>query len=120
LSHIVTIATKIHDAAAVAAACRRLGLAEAVPGTARLYDNKAEGLLVRLPGWRYPAVVDVLTGLVHYDNFQGRWGEFRELERFRQAYAVEKARLEARKQGYAVSEQALADGSIKLSIVEGP
>jgi hypothetical protein len=120
LSHIVTIATKIHDAAAVAAACHRLGLADAVQGTARLYGGEAAGLLVRLPGWRYPAVVDVLTGLVHYDNFQGRWGEFRELERFRQAYAVEKAKLEARKKGYAVSEQALQDGSIRLQLVEGP
>jgi hypothetical protein len=32
---------------------------------------------------------------------------------------VEKAKLEARKRGCAVSEQALADGSIKLQIVEG-
>ena len=33
-------------------------------------------------------------------------------------YAVEKAKLEARKQGHAVSEQALQDGSIKLQIIE--
>jgi hypothetical protein len=32
---------------------------------------------------------------------------------------VEKAKLEARRQGYQVSEQALHDGSIKLQIVEG-
>ncbi len=33
--------------------------------------------------------------------------------------AVEKTRLEARKKGYAVSEQQLEDGSIKLQIQEG-
>ena len=32
--------------------------------------------------------------------------------------AVEKAKLEARKKGYSVSEQALNDGSIRLQIVE--
>jgi hypothetical protein len=32
---------------------------------------------------------------------------------------VEVVRLEARKKGYQVSEQALADGSIKLQLVEG-
>ena len=49
MSHIVTIATKIHDPAAVASACRRLNLAEPVQGTARLYSGEATGLLVGLP-----------------------------------------------------------------------
>jgi hypothetical protein len=62
---------------------------------------------------------DVLTGAIHFDNFVGQWGEPAELNRFLQAYAVEKARLEARKKGYAVSEQQLQDGSIRLQIQEG-
>jgi hypothetical protein len=36
-----------------------------------------------------------------------------------QSYAVEKAKLEARKKGYQVNEQQLQDGSIKLQIIEG-
>ena len=32
--------------------------------------------------------------------------------------AVEKAKLEARKKGYSVSEQPLQDGSIRLQIIE--
>jgi hypothetical protein len=44
------------------------------------------------------------------------WGAQRELDRFLQAYAVEKTRLEARRQGHSVSEQALADGSISLTV----
>src|SRR6202790_1619564 len=107
MSHIVTIQTRLHDPAAVAAACKRLGLAEPVHGKAKLYSGEAEGLLLQLPGWRYPAVIDVLTGAVRYDNFQERWGEQQHLDRFLQAYAVEKAKLEARKKGYAVHEQAL-------------
>lgn len=44
------------------------------------------------------------------------WGEQQQLDRFLQAYAVEKARIEARKQGHTVTEQPLADGSIKVTI----
>jgi hypothetical protein len=119
MSHIVTIQTKVHDLAAVRAACRRLGLAEPVHGTTHLYSGEATGLLVQLSGWQYPAVCDVLTGTIHFDNFGGHWGDPAELNRFLQAYAVEKARLEARKKGYAVSEQQLQDGSIRLQIQEG-
>jgi hypothetical protein len=117
MSHLVTIHTKVRDPAAVTAACRRLGLAEPVPGTTHLYSGEATGLLVQLPGWQYSAVIDVRTGTLHYDNFEGRWGAQKELDRFLQAYAVERAKSAARAQGYAVREQALTDGSIKLQFI---
>ena len=44
------------------------------------------------------------------------WGAAQELEKFLQAYAVEKAKIEARRKGHSVTEQALADGSVKLTI----
>jgi hypothetical protein len=119
VSHIVSIQTRVHDPAAVAAACRRLGLPPPAEGTARLFSGEATGLLLRLPGWQYPVVIDTLTGTLRYDNFEGRWGDPAQLERFLQAYAVERCRAEARKKGYAVTEQQLQDGSIKLSLVEG-
>ena len=120
MSHVVSLQTRVHDPAAIAAACRRLGLAEPVHGKARLYGGEAEGLLLELPGWRYAAVIDTASGVVAYDNFSGRWGEQRHLNGFLQAYAVERAKLEARKKGFQVSEQSLQDGSIKVQIIEGP
>ena len=119
MSHLVSIKTRIHDPAAIAAACQRLGLPQPVQGTAQLYSGEASGLLLQLPGWQYPAVIDLGSGVVQYDNYEGRWGEPAELGRLLQMYAVEKAKLEARKQGYAVSEQALSDGCIRVQIVEG-
>jgi hypothetical protein len=119
MSHIVTIHTKVHDPVAVGAACRRLGLAEPVQGTAKLFSGEAVGMIVQLPGWDYPAVFDTLTGQAHYDNFGGHWGDQAQFDRFLQAYAVEKTRLEARKKGYTFTEQQLTDGSIRLQIVEG-
>jgi hypothetical protein len=119
MSHVVTIQTKVHDPAAVAAACLRLGLPVPTQGTASLFSGEATGLLVQLPGWEYPAVIDTLTGTVRFDNYSGHWGEQQHLDRFLQMYAVEKAKLEARKKGYTVSEQALQDGSIKVQVIEG-
>ncbi len=119
MSHVVMLQTKVHDPVAVAAACQRLNLAPPLHGTAQLYSGEAEGLLVQLPGWQYPVVIDTLSGVVRYDNYQGYWGEQQHLDRFLQLYAVERAKLEARKKGYTVSEQSLQDGSIKLKMIEG-
>jgi hypothetical protein len=119
LSHIVTVQTKIHDPAAVTAACQRLGLPEAAQGTAKLFSGEATGLLVRLPEWIYPAVIDIQSGEIRYDNYEGAWGGQQHLDKFLQMYAVEKAKLEARKKGHTVTEQTLQDGSIKLQIIEG-
>jgi hypothetical protein len=119
MSHIVTIKTRLRDPLALSAACRRLGLEVPTPGTVRLFSGEASGLIVQLPGWRYPAVVDTDTGQVRYDNYGGVWGDPSQLDRLLQAYAVEKARIEARKAGHTVTEQALSDGSIQLTIHAG-
>ena len=116
MSHIVTIATQVRDAEAIRSACRRLGLAAPIEGTTKLFTSTATGLAIQLPGWRYPAVCQLDTGQVQFDNFGGHWGQQKELDHFLQAYAAEKAKIEARKKGYSVTEQALSDGSIKLTI----
>ena len=116
MSHIVTIKTEIRDAAAVRAACRRLGLAEPVHDTVKLFSGEVTGLAVKLPDWQYPVVCDTASGQVRYDNFNGRWGDQKHLDKFMQAYSVEKAKLEARRRGHSTTEQTLADGSIKLLI----
>jgi hypothetical protein len=119
LSHIVSIKTEVSDPEGVSAACRRLGLAQPVHGTAELYQAQATGLLVVLPGWLYPVVIDTTTAQVQFDNYEGAWGDQAQLHHLLQAYAVEKARIEARKRGHNVVEQALPDGSIKLTIQVG-
>jgi hypothetical protein len=119
MSHVVTLHTRLHDPAALAAACQRLCLAAPVEGTAELYSGQASGHIVRLPGWTYPVVVDTLTGAARFDHFEGRWGDPRELDKLLQMYAIEKCRIEARRRGYAVTEQQLENGSVRLQIVEG-
>lgn len=119
MSHIVSIQTKVRDPVAVRSACERLKLPQPTHGTFKLFTSTATGFGVQLPEWRYPVVCDTTTGQLAYDNFGGRWGETSQLDRFLQGYATEKCRLEARRQGHTVTEQTLADGSIKLTIQVG-
>ena len=116
MSHIVTIQTQVRDAVAIGAACQRLGLPQSIEGEAQLFSSTARGTIVRLPDWQYPVVCDTSNGCLHYDNFEGRWGDPKQLDRFLQIYAVEKTRLEAHKRGYSVTEQAQQDGSIRVQI----
>ena len=119
MSHIVQIKTEVRDAIAVQEACQRLGLDAPVLGTVTLFATEASGLLVRLPGWIYPVVFDTRSGQVRFDNYGGRWGEQVQLDRFLQAYAVEKTKIEARRKGHTVFEQTLDHGSIKLTVTVG-
>ena len=116
MSHIVTVKTECRDAAAVRAACQRLGLAQPVQGTTKLFSGEVIGLAVQLPDWQYPVVCDLASGQVRYDNFQGRWGDQRQLDRFLQAYAAEKVKIQSRQAGHFVTETQRADGSLKLTI----
>ena len=116
MSHIVTVQTQVRDQAAVLAACQRLGLPPPSQRLVQLFSQSAEGLAIELTGWHYPVVCDLTTGALKFDNYGGAWGQQKELDRFLQAYACEKAKLEARRRGHTVYEQPLADGSIRLSI----
>lgn len=119
LSHIVSIQTEVRDPVAIRSACDRLKLPEPVFGQVKLFSSSATGWTVRLPEWRYPVVADVNTGKLAYDNYNGRWGEQKQLDRFLQGYAIEKAKIEARKIGHSVIEQSLEDGSVKLTVSVG-
>ena len=119
MSHIVTIRTEVRDVEALSLGCDRLKLNRPIHRTAKLFSTEATGYCVELPDWRYPVVCDVESGSVHYDNFNGRWGEQSRLDALLQMYAVEKTRLEARRRGHTVTEQAMADGAIKLTVQVG-
>ena len=119
MSHVVTVQTEVRDAVAARAACERLKIPEPSEGVFRLFSGEVTGLGVNLPGWRYPAVFNTQTGHANYDTFNGRWGQETELHRFLKMYAAEKVKLEASAKGHTVTEQELADGSLKLTVHVG-
>ena len=75
MSHIVSLNVEIRDAAAIRAACQRLGLPQPVQGKTQLFSGEVEGMAVQLPNWQYPIVADLASGQLRYDNFGGRWGD---------------------------------------------
>ena len=124
MSHIVEIKTEVRDEAAVQSACSRLHLPRATRGTFELYSSTETGLAIELPNWKYLVVATSgesgqLTGRLRFDNYNGRWGSQESLDQFLQIYAVEKAKIEARKKGHSVVEQRLDNGSIKLTVNVG-
>ena len=116
MSHIVTVRTQVRDPLAIQSACSRLKLAVPVYGAAKLFVGEKIGWAVKLTGWIYPVVFNTSTGEVDFDNYGGMWGQQQELDQFLQAYAVEKAKIEARKSGYTATEQTLTDGSIRVCV----
>ncbi len=119
MSHVVTIAVSVRNAEVLASACRRLRIGQPIAGRHQLYAEAVEGLGVSLPRWRYPVVFDIRGGQVFFDDFGGLWGERAQLDRLLQSYAIEQATSTARRQGYAVVEQARQDGSVRLELIPG-
>ena len=119
VSHVVQIQTQVRDPATIAAACRRRQLPPPINGTHQLFTSTVSGWGVQLPDWRFPVVCQTENGHLHFDDYGGRWGDRQHLDKFLQAYAVERATLEARRQGHTVLEQPLPDGSIKLTVSIG-
>lgn len=116
MSHIVQIKTEVKDEAAVRAACLRLKWEQPTFGNFQVFSVNRTGLGVKLPQWQYPVVIDLNTGAVDFDNYNGMWGKQETLDSFMQAYTIEKAKLEAAKNGYSVYEENLTDGSVKLTV----
>jgi hypothetical protein len=117
VSHIVTVKAEIKNPVALTLACARLGLVAPKQGNHKLYSGKAiSGLAISLPGWKYPVVVDSVSGEVHYDNYNGHWGSQAQLDKLLQRYAVEATLAVTESLGYGCEEVLLEDGSIELVV----
>jgi hypothetical protein len=76
------IVTTVHDPAALAATCRRLGLPPPEEGGVRLDAEEVFGQVVRLTGLHGPLVCDTLTGLVAYHPYDNAFAPYHRIMRF--------------------------------------
>lgn len=119
MSHTTTIDLQFKHEAAILAAARELNLPVPVRGTASLYQSHSKnlsGLIVRLPGWKFPVIIDTATGTAQFDNYNGMWGSNAELNKFKQLYGVHAAQNLLRQQGKTFTRKTLTNGSIQLTI----
>jgi gamma-glutamylcyclotransferase (GGCT)/AIG2-like uncharacterized protein YtfP len=117
MSHTMNIALSMNDVEALKRAARRMGCRVVENAKVQLYSSVEEGTAVYLPGWRYPAVVKD-DGSVACDTYNGQWGDEKKLNELTAYYGLEKAKLEAEKQGYSVEEVEEND-TIKLRVYCG-
>jgi len=138
MSHVVRIKTELRDLAAIQAACNRLGWTLNEGATTYKWWGRymgdsplpegftAEDLgkcthSITVAGATYQiGLVKQNTGFLPLWDYWSSGGLKKSTgETLAQAYAIEKAKIEARKQGHSVTEKALADGSVELTITTG-
>lgn len=116
MSHMVKVKTQMRNKAVQAAACKRLKLKAPVQGSHSFMDGKtAKGSVIQLSGWQYPIVIEE-SGECRFDNYNGRWGKIEELNKLKQAYAVESV-LSVAAGRYRVNEIPQANGGVKLQLL---
>lgn len=122
MSHFTEIKTQIRDIAALREACTELGIPLLDKTTARGYAGQTRqgDYVIRLKGpydiavnrqddGTFGLTTDWWAGHVEKEVGSG-------FGRLLQLYGVHKTRLEAKRKGYTVKRQTLADGAIKLTI----
>jgi hypothetical protein len=140
MSHVAEIEIEITDLAALAAGCRRLGLVFKDGQRSYKWYGRWEGdyplpegfsqedlgkcdHAIKVPGADYEVGVvkarqgagyRILWDFWSYGGLTERLGG--KAEKLVQAYGVEKAKREARKQGFSVHETTRADGSVRLTL----
>ena len=85
-------------------------------GQFTVYSSTIAGFGVKFPNWRFPLVIDLDNGEIHYDNYEGSWGDIAELSQFKQAYTAELVRDAAKKMGHSVTESVTDTGEIRLVV----
>jgi len=115
MSHCTTIDVKMKDVNVIKKVCKKLNIPFSEKTTTRFYDGKAAtGTEVKLNGWKYPININS-SGEVIFDNYEGWWGDIKELNLFKQHYAVEKTKSIAIKNGYTFQEKQIGN-NIKLFV----
>lgn len=120
MSHKTTVKTEFKDRQTLAEACKALGIpcevaAEGQEVEGRLYQGPEKGVATfKLPGWQYPVVVKA-DGNAVFDNYNGSWGDTKELDKVKQAYATTVVEAKVKSGGLRiVSKTTLENGTIQI------
>lgn len=116
MSHTVKRRTQCTDLVGCTRAAQRMGAEILGQGRHKLFGDTHSGLGIKLPQWNYPIVVNLATGEISFDNYNGRWGDLERLNDFKQGYTVEMGKKTAEEKGHQVQELVLPNGEIELQI----
>jgi len=117
MSHLTTVKGEVRSRETLERACERLGQGQTKAfGKPRyLFDyhlaagRRVTGQAVQLPGWYKPVVFDTETGEIHYDNYNGNWGNIEELHKFLDEYQLQAVMDVAQEQGHQLEVRRTED-----------
>ncbi len=110
-SHTTTVEIEFKNHDALSVAVNKLGGRVIGHGTHALYETKHTGFAVQLPNWELPVIAGADSQL-HYDTYNGAWGNESDIAKLTSAYAIETARHAAAAQGWVSQDQ--SDGSLLI------
>jgi len=120
MSHTTKTQAGIHSEEALKRAVKRIPGAEYKgEGTCRHHSGTVRGHLVRLPGYKFDVAVNLKSGEILADTYEGTWGDDALQGKLAQASAVEAGKMEAERQGHTFKEILLESGAIKCTITMG-
>lgn len=100
MSHTVTTKVEYKNLEALSNSVVALGGQVLGEGKHQLYQHKdVEGYGFRLPGWSYPLVL-TKTGELKYDDYNGHWGNPKDLDKLKGGYTLEQGKLTASSLGW--------------------
>jgi hypothetical protein len=109
MSHTVILEIKFKSRKALEKACKRVGVEILGERDVSFYGSTHHGLAIQLPGWRYPIVVEG-GGKVAYDNYDGQWGDTKELNKLSAYYLAEETKETLEGTQYLVQEIETEEG----------
>lgn len=124
MSHVVTLKTAFKNPTVLKKAADKLGVKIEIAEAGKTISRKlyagttATGVAAfQLPGWKYEAVVQE-DGSCKADNFNGSWGDQKEMDKLSAEYSAQLVTGTLKKQGYrGVSDKVEADGTRELVFV---
>lgn len=118
-----TVKMQIENEATLVAACDALHIPyQTGKQKVNLFSQEVSGdFSLRLNNWRYPVVVNFATGEVHFDNYEGHWGnpdDLLVLKREYKAQTVEQsdAIQERLREGYQIERLLDESGDLKIRL----
>ena len=122
MSHTATVKTELRSRQMIQRAAKAMKLECSVGDfTQTFYQGTPQkgDVLVKLPGWSYPVLINTKTAEVHFDNFNGIWGEAARLDDLIQEYSLLTAEDELQQfvlEGWTITRQKQPNGDVQLII----
>jgi len=99
MSHTLKVKVELKDIESLTRAIKTMGGTVIGQGSYELYSSTEEGFGFKLSGWEYPLIAKS-DGTLAFDHYNGSWGNPKDIDVLKSAYAIAAATAAAEKQGW--------------------